>query len=164
MEAALFAAKEVWDVIFRNADADGDCDEGGFTAKQRERLMYASTAAGIAIDYTGTGFPHPLGYSVTLTYGILHGRACAAFEGAFLRYNMLRSEGRAKIEELAAYVGADVEEMIRKIPEKGDVQLNLTAEQREEMIDRVAGAGNYANSWYIISRGEMSDIYERLFG
>ncbi|MBE6599520.1 MAG: iron-containing alcohol dehydrogenase [Ruminococcaceae bacterium] len=164
MEAALFAAKEVWDVIFRNADADGDCDEGGFTAKQRERLMYASTAAGIAIDYTGTGFPHPLGYSVTLTYGIPHGRACAAFEGAFLRYNMLRSEGRAKIEELAAYVGADVEEMIRKIPEKGDVQLNLTAEQREEMIDRVAGAGNYANSWYIISRGEMSDIYERLFG
>ncbi len=164
MKAALYAAKEVWSVIFRNRDANGDVDAGGFTAKQRERLMYASTAAGIAIDYTGTGFPHPLGYSVTLTYGIPHGRACAAFEGAFLKYNLLRAEGRERIEELAAHIGATVEEMIEEIPTMGNVCLNLTEAEREEMIDRVAGAGNYANSFYVISRGEMSDIYARLFG
>ncbi len=163
-EAALFAAKEVWAVIFGNHDADGETDAGGYTAKQRVRLMYAATAAGIAIDYTGTGFPHPLGYSVTLTYGIPHGRACAAFEGAFLKYNMLLAEGRARIEGLAAHIGASAEEMIERIPAMGNVRLKLTREQREEMIDRVAGAGNYQNSHYIISRGEMSDIYDRLFG
>ena len=53
--------------------------------------------------------------------------------------------------------------MIEEIPAMGNVNLKLTAEQIEEMIDRVAGAGNYANSPYIISRGEMSDIYKRLF-
>ncbi len=164
MEAALFAAKEVWSVIFRNQDANGEIDAGGFTAKQRERLMYASTAAGIAIDYTGTGFPHPLGYSVTLTYGIPHGRACAAFEGAFLQYNMLRKEGRERIEELACHLGTTAEDMIEAIPRMGNVKLILTPDRIEEMIDRVAGAGNYANSWYIISRGEMTDIYTRLFG
>ena len=36
-------------------------------------------------------------------------------------------------------------------------------EKAEELIDLVAGAGNYANSPYVISRGEMSDIYRRLF-
>jgi len=164
MEAALFAAKEVWSVIFRNQDANGEIDAGGFTAKQRERLMYASAAAGIAIDYTGTGFPHPLGYSITLTYGIPHGRACAVFEGAFIKYNMLRSKGRERIEELAAHLGTSVEDMIEAIPRMGNVNLRLTHTQIEEMIDRVAAAGNYANSHYIISRGEMTDIYTRLFG
>lgn len=163
MEAALYGAKEVWAVIFRNRDANGDIDAGGFTKKQRERLMYAASAAGIAISYTGTGFPHPLGYSVTLSYGIPHGRACAAFEGAYLTYNMLRTEGRKKIEELAEHLGTTAEKMIEEIPAMGNVNLKLTAEQIEEMIDRVAGAGNYANSPYIISRGEMSDIYNRLF-
>ncbi len=163
MEAALFAAKEVWAVIFRNEDADGETDAGGFTGKQRARLMYASSAAGIAIDYTGTGFPHPLGYSVTLTHGIPHGRACAAFEGAFLQYNMLRTEGRRRIETLASHMGTTAEEMAGKIPAMGDVRLKLTKDQMEEMIDRVADAGNFSNSFYIISRGEMSDIYSRLF-
>jgi len=163
MEAALYGAKEVWSVIFRNRDANGEIDGGGFTAKQRERLMYAASAAGIAIAHTGTGFPHPLGYSVTLTYGVPHGRACAAFEGAYLSYNMLRAEGRDRIVELAEALETTPEEMIREIPAMGNVELHLTEEQMEEMIDRVAGAGNYANSAYIISRGEMSDIYKRLF-
>lgn len=162
-EAALYAASEVWAVLFRNRDADGELDAGGFTERQRERLTYAASAAGIAISHTGTGFPHPLGYSVTLSFGIPHGRACAAFEGAYLSYNMLRDDGREKIEELARHIGATPEEMIAEIPAMGNVRLKLNADEIEEMIDRVAGAGNYANSPYVISRGEMSDIYNRLF-
>lgn len=164
MEAALFAAKEVWSVLFRNHDANGDIDQGGFTKKQRERLMYASTAAGIAIDYTGTGFPHPLGYSITLTYGVPHGRACAAFEGAFIKYNLLTAKGRERIDELSEHLGTTAEEMIEEIPLMGNVSFRFTPAEIEEMIDRVADAGNYANSHYIISRGEMTDIYTRLFG
>jgi len=162
-EAALYAAKEVWAVIFRNNDANGEIDAGGFTKKQRERLMYAASAAGIAISYTGTGFPHPLGYSITLSCQIPHGRACAAFEGAYLSYNMLSKTGREKIETLAAELNTTAEDMIKEIPAMGSVNLTLTDYEIEEMIDRVVGAGNYANSPYVISRGEMSDIYNRLF-
>ena len=46
----------------------------------------------------------------------------------------------------------------------GLLDLSLEAAEREELIDRVADAGNYANSPYVITRGEMSDIYARLFG
>lgn len=156
-EAALYAAKEIWDVLFCATPAD-------FTAEHRARLAYAATAAGIAIDYTGTGFPHPLGYSITLTRGIPHGSACAIFEGAFLRYNMLTEEGEKRAHALAEALGTTAEDMIERIPSMSGIDLKIGADEREELIDRVAGAGNYANSPYVISRGEMSDIYARLFG
>ena len=54
--------------------------------------------------------------------------------------------------------------MIVRIPELSGVKLTIDADEREELIDRVAGAANYANSQYVISRKEMSDIYEKLFG
>ena len=158
-EAALYAAREIWDVLFIGNGAG----KFGFTEAARERLMYAATAAGIAIDYTGTGFPHPLGYSITLTRGIPHGRACAIFEGAYLSYNMKTECGRKKVEKLAAHLGTTPEEMIARIPEMSGIELKLSAEEREELIDRVASAGNYANSPYVITRAEMSDIYTSLF-
>lgn len=156
-EAALYAASEIWDVLFRQNKTE-------FSGEDRERLMYAATAAGVAIDYTGTGFPHPLGYSITLTRGIPHGCACAIFEGAFLQYNMITAEGRRRAASLAQALGTTAEEMIERIPEKSGVELRISREEQEELIDRVAGAGNYANSPYVISRGEMSDIYKRIFG
>lgn len=155
-EAALFAAKEIWDVLFRG--------ELVMNRETRERLAYAATAAGIAIDYTGTGFPHPLGYSITLTRGIPHGRACAVFEGAYLKYNMISNEGRRRVHKLAEHLGTTAEEMIERIPEMSGVKLKIDETEREELIDRVCTASNFANSPYIISRGEMSDIYKRIFG
>lgn len=163
--AALYAAREIWNILFCGMYADGERDAGGFTKVQREKLTNASCAAGIAIDYTGTGFPHPLGYSLTLTRGIPHGRACAVFAGAYLNYNLLTAAGEEKIAKLTAHLGTTAEEMARRIPEmSGLLDLKIGAEEREELIDRVAGAGNYANSPYVITRGEMSDIYARLFG
>lgn len=158
--AALYAAREIWDVLFRKADSE---DGEGFTKKQRERLQYAACAAGIAIDYTGTGFPHPLGYNLTLTRGIPHGRACAIFEGAFLTYNMLTQKGHDKIMRLAEELGTTPEEMIERIPGMSGVVLHIDPVEREELIDRVASAGNFTNSPYVITRSEMSDIYARLF-
>lgn len=160
-EAALYAAGEIWDVLFKGADAG----KGGiWSDRQRERLALAATAAGIAIDYTGTGFPHPLGYSLTLTRGIPHGKACAIFEGAFIHYNMMTKEGKYRIERLAEAIGATVDEMAEKIPAMSGISLRIDRDEREELIDRVSSAGNFANSPYVISRGEMSDIYARLFG
>lgn len=158
-EAALYAAREIWDVLFNENGASAL----GFTEKARERLMYAATAAGIAIDYTGTGFPHPLGYSITLEYGIPHGDACAIFEGAYISYNMKTEIGREKIERFASHLGTTPDEMIKRIPEMSGVSLKIATEKREELIDRVSSAANYGNSPYVISRAEMSDIYTALF-
>lgn len=162
--AALYAARHIWDVLFLGADGEGERDAGGFTPVQRRRLSLAACAAGIAINRTGTGFPHPLGYSITLSEGVPHGRACGAFAGAYIEYNMRTVRGEARLTRFAAHLGTTPAELSRRIPAKAAVRLTLTREQIDEHIARVAGAGNYTNSPYVISRDEMTMIYASLFG
>lgn len=160
---AVFAAKHIWDVIFMGADSEGEKDAGGYTPTQRRRLSMASMAAGIAINRTGTGFPHPMGYSITLSDGIPHGRACGAFEGAYIEYNMKTEKGAQKLTELAQMLGTTPTEMARRIPAMADVKLALTPAQREEYVSRIASANGFANSPYVLSDAEKIEIYGNLF-
>ena len=160
---AAFAAKQIWGVIFMGEDGEGEKDAGGFTPTQRRRLSMASMAAGIAINRTGTGFPHPMGYSITLSDGIPHGRACGACEGAYIEYNMKTEKGAEKLTALAQMLDTTPAEMARRIPEKANVKLTLTPAQREEYVSRVARANGFANSPYVLSDAEKIEIYGNLF-
>lgn len=160
---AAFAAKQIWEVIFMGEDGEGEKDAGGFTPTQRRRLSMASMAAGIAINRTGTGFPHPMGYSITLSDGIPHGRACGAFEGAYIEYNMKTEKGAEKLTALAQMLDTTPAEMARRIPEKANVKLTLTPAQREEYVSRIARANGFANSPYVLSDAEKIEIYGNLF-
>ena len=53
----------------------------------REALYCASIYGGLAINVTGTCFPHTMGYLLTETFGIPHGTACAVFQRDFYEYN-----------------------------------------------------------------------------
>ncbi len=53
--------------------------------RQREAYYAASLYAGLAINVTGTCFPHTVGYYLTENYGVPHGLACIAFLPALLR-------------------------------------------------------------------------------
>lgn len=155
---SMWAAKTIWEVIF-----NGEKDILEYEYADREKLMLASSAAGMAINHTGTGFPHPLGYSITLLEGIPHGRACGVFEGKYLEYNERTMEGKIKLDKLYSYIGISGDEMKRRIPEKADVHLSLSGNLIKEYVDRVSEAGNYINSPYVISKNEMIEIYTSLF-
>lgn len=161
---ALFAARQIWDVLFRGADGDGEVDAGGFTPVQRERLSLAALAAGIAINKTGTGFPHPLGYSITLGDGIPHGRACGAFTGAYIIYNMRTALGERKLIRFAAYLGTSPGELARRIPMKANVKLSFTHDEIDTHVNNIALSGSMTNSPYILSHEEIIMIYSTLFG
>ena len=62
----------------------------------REKLYCASIYGGLAINVTGTCFPHTMGYLLTETFGVPHGIACAVFQKEFYEYN------KAVVPELAA--------------------------------------------------------------
>ena len=53
----------------------------------REKLYCASIYGGLAINVTGTCFPHTMGYLLTESFGIPHGTACAVFQKEFFQYN-----------------------------------------------------------------------------
>lgn len=153
---ALYAGREIWDVISEYPDT--------FTPEMRDRLSYAACAAGAAISITGTGFPHPLGYSITLLDGIPHGRVCAAFYGDYIEYNRRTPEGERLIDEFAAAIGAKPALLAEYLPALAAVDLHFTEEEIAERVELVKGAKNYVNSPYVLSDEEKYEIYRRKFG
>ena len=79
--------------VFREI-AESGCDRPDYDT--REKLYCASIYGGLAINVTGTCFPHTMGYLLTEAFGIPHGTACAVFQKDFYEYN------KAVVPELAA--------------------------------------------------------------
>ncbi len=154
-QAALFAAKELWDVLSQAPAV--------FTPEMREQLFAAATAAGMAISVTGTGFPHPMGYSITLLDGIPHGKACAVFAGDYIEYNEKTQVGKERIAAFAAHVGTTPKLMKALLPGLAGVELSFTEEEIDRRVKLISGAGNYVNSPYVLSVEEMYDIYRDHF-
>ena len=70
--------------VFRTME-DALCDTLDYD--QREQLYCASIYGGLAINVTGTCFPHTMGYLLTEAFQIPHGTACAVFQRDFYEYN-----------------------------------------------------------------------------
>lgn len=152
---ALYAAGKIWSVIGKMPEV--------YTMDMRRELMEAACAAGIAISVTGTGFPHPLGYSITLLDGIPHGFACALFDGDYIEYNEKTEAGRDKLARFYAAIGTDGETLKAALPRMSGVKLTFTEEEIDRRVGLISGAKNYVNSPYVLSIPEMYDIYRKHF-
>lgn len=152
---SVYAGKAIWNVLSEYPDE--------FTPEMRDDLAYASCAAGAAISITGTGFPHPLGYSLTLLDGIPHGKACAVFHGDFIRYNQKSAAGAALAEEFAKGIGSTPSLLAEYLPALAGVTLHLSKDEIREHVELISGAKNYANSPYVLSDEEKLEIYRRHF-
>lgn len=154
-QMALFAAAQIWPILAARPSE--------YTPEMREALLYAATAAGIAISITGTGFPHPMGYSITLLDGIPHGRACAVFGGDYIRCNARTEVGAARLAAFAQAAGTDIDTMAETLPTLSEVAFRFTEAQIAERVELIAGAKNYVNSPYVLSRDEIYAIYRAHF-
>lgn len=152
---AMYAMRGIWDVLTRYPEH--------FDDEMREMLLYCSCAAGIAISVTGTGFPHPLGYPLTLLHGVPHGAACAVFDGDYIEYNERTELGQQKMQQIYTALGTTSRIMKEYLPALAEVELSLTAEQIAEHIELICNAKNYTNSPYVITKEEMIEIYSKHF-
>lgn len=155
MMLAEYAAKNIWDVLTQMPDE--------FTEEHRDMLCYASCAAGTAISITGTGFPHPLGYSLTMLAGVPHGRACAVFHGDYIEYNMRTEIGEKRLTDLSSALGTKPRLMAEFLPGLADVNMTLSEKEIVNYVELIKGAKNYTNSPYILNEEEMLDIYRKHF-
>jgi len=152
---ALYAAKKIWDVLTEYPE--------NYSFEQREKLLYASCAAGVAISITGTGFPHPLGYSLTMLDGISHGRACAVFAPDYIDLNATTEEGARKLDLLYAKLSVKPKVLKEYLSALAGVELSFTKDEIVKRENLVSGAKNYVNSPYVIAYDEMISIYEKHF-
>lgn len=158
--AAVYGAAEIWNV-FKTIYIGKE--ERQPTYAEREILLYASCAAGAAINTTGTGFPHPMGYNLTMFRNIPHGRACAAFTGSFIEYTVKCPGGAKRIAEFESRTGIAINDIKTIIPSLASVKIKLSDEEIDLYIRTVRDAGNFKNSPYKINEAEMAEIYRELF-
>ena len=154
---ALFGAKNIWESF-------DELDKGDISEQTREALMYASFAGGVAINTTGTGFPHPMGYNLTFYADLPHGRACAVFIGKYVEYQSKCEEGIKLLSDFAAYLGTSPDEIARRLPALAEFTAEIDEETLTMFADKVKTAGNFANAPYKVSYDEMMEIYKDLFG
>lgn len=128
----------------------------------REKLYCASIYGGLAINVTGTCFPHTMGYLLTETFGVPHGTACAVFQKEFYEYN------KAVVPELAAEylerIGCSEEDYFSLL-EKLTPPCEISME--EELIaashGRWIGNGSIAKCQGVFSADMADEILRRKF-
>ena len=129
----------------------------------REKLYCASIYGGLAINVTGTCFPHTMGYLLTERYSIPHGTACAVFQEEFYKYN------KEVVPELAAEylerIGCSEEEyieLIKKLTPPCDI--TITEEVIAQSHGRWINNGSIQKCQGTVSADMCDDILRRCFG
>lgn len=109
--------------VFR-AMAENGCDALDYDT--REQLYCASIYGGLAINVTGTCFPHTMGYLLTESFGVPHGTACAVFQKDFYAYN--KTVVPALAAQFLERIGCSEEEYVGLI-EKITPSCNVTMDE-----------------------------------
>lgn len=137
--------------------AEKGCDNLDYDT--REKLYCASIYGGLAINVTGTCFPHTMGYLLTESFNIPHGTACAVFQKEFYEYNKSVVPGLAA--EYLDRIGCSEEEyfsLIERIIPPCEIRMSesLIAESHSRWI----GNGSIAKCQGVFS-ADMADAILR---
>ena len=128
----------------------------------REKLYCASIYGGLAINVTGTCFPHTMGYLLTETFGVPHGTACAVFQREFYEYN------KTVVPELAAEYLERIdcsEEEYFSLLEKTTPPCGITMEESliAESHSRWIGNGSIAKCQGVFTADMADAVLRRKF-
>ena len=129
----------------------------------RTDLLTGAMFGGICIAHTGTGYPHPMGYNLTLHRGIPHGVACAFFEGEYLRRQA--SASKELYSDFLRLAGLP-EEMPEKLTTLAGPMPRLTAEEITRYANLIARVKNFANSIGAVAADadSIADLYRAVIG
>lgn len=144
-----------------------DCYEGmktnALVLKEREKLLYASTIAGIVIAQTKTTTVHAMGYSLTYFKGIDHGRANALLLGEFLTYAVSRDKNKVQ-EILEAMNLKDVEEIKAWLDSLLGKKEKLSSEEIHQYTQIASLSKGIKNCKLVLSPNEIEELYTRALG
>ena len=128
----------------------------------RETLYCASVYGGLAINATGTCFPHTMGYLLTESFGIPHGTACAVFQKDFYEYNKTVVPGLAA--EFLERIGCGEEEYFRLLEIiTPPCEIVMDEDLIAKSHDRWIGNGSIAKCQGIFSADMADEILRRKF-
>lgn len=132
------------------------------TAEQRSKLYEASLLAGLAINTTGTCFPHNVGYYLTENYGVPHGFACAFFLPAML--DCVGAYDPAYADQFYAAVGTERDVYVRLIEAcLPRYEFRMTEKEIAAALPRWENNGSVKNTRADVSVETIRTILTSLF-
>jgi len=135
----------------------------GISDETREDFLLGALCGGIAINTTGTGFPHPMGYNLTLINGLPHGQACAVFICEYLRMSE-KAAPPAIIKDMLAAFDAPLEKICETITALTDYNIKFDDETLKFYVSKISGVKNYTNSYMQITDEMAFEIYKKCVG
>ena len=128
----------------------------------REQLYCASIYGGLAINVTGTCFPHTMGYLLTEAFDIPHGTACAVFQKEFFTYNKRVVPGLAA--EYLDRIGSTEEEYFRLLDAvTPPCDINMEEKLIADSHSRWIGNGSIAKCQGEFTPDMADEILRRMF-
>ncbi|MBE3573567.1 MAG: iron-containing alcohol dehydrogenase, partial [Moorella humiferrea] len=129
--------------------------EDELTPVTRNELMYASTLAGMVIAHTRTTLLHTLGYPLTYSHNIPHGRANGYLLAAYLEF--IQPAEPAKVDTLLKALGmnsvAEIQELIRHLLPPAT---QFSKAELERMASLVVNAESLT---FTARRATLDDLY-----
>ena len=154
----LFASQGVR-LTFPALCAAAEGEELSFS--QREQLYEASILGGLAINRTGTAFPHNVGYYLTERYHIPHGFACA-----YLMEDLLNHMDRAAPELARGFFASCgvTEEELRGLVERclPPLEARATEEELLAALPRWENNGSVRNTVGDVTQEQILAMLKRL--
>lgn len=139
-----------------------DCKEalikGEFSYETREKLLTASTLAGISIAQSQTSLPHSMGYYLTYFKHLPHGPANAQFTKAYMDF-VPEQDRVAKILSILNFKNtSELDLFLRELVER----VSCTDEEINEYADRMMNIpAKLATVSKKISKAEMVELFRK---
>lgn len=130
--------------------------------EQREGLYHASILGGMAINRTGTVFPHNVGYYLTEHYCIPHGFASAVFMPELLEHvrESAPEESAAFYRESGVTEETLLELVQKTVPQKG---ICLTEDEIQAALPRWEKNGSVRNTLGTVTTEQIAKMLRKTF-
>ena len=129
---------------------------------QREGLYHASILGGLAINRTGTVFPHNVGYYLTEHYGIPHGCASAVFMPELLGH--VKQCEPTLYKDFFERVGTDEETLLslveKTVPRR---EIVLSEEEIRMALPRWENNGSVRNTLGNVTTEQIAKMLKKTF-
>ena len=157
----LFAFKAIeylYPCLKNIADKKYDMIDESFRANQH----FGSLLAGLAIQETGTCFPHPAGYVFTEKAHLPHGVACALFEIPFLKWSFEHCKDLELVNQYLNLIGS-IEELDRIFKILCKNTFKISKKLCDDFCDRVNQSSNISKTLGNCSGEIVKTIAETMF-
>lgn len=146
-------------VLQQVADASPDSMP---TLQQRETLYQVSIFGGMAINPTGTVFPHNVGYYLTERYRIPHGFACATFLPELLTH--VKEQAPALCGAFYEACGTSEEELVNLAKKVVPVQgIRLSEDEIRTALPRWENNGTVRNTVGTVTTEQIAEMLRKGF-